>query len=627
MKRNCIKILLAIFIPVIFFSCSEKKVTDPSQITKLAQQEFLAARFGLFIHFGLYCSPAAVWKGDTVPVGGMSEHIMRILQIPKAEYHEIATSFNPSEFNPNEIVSLAKRAGMQYIVITAKHHDGFAMFDSDYDDYNIKDGTPYGKDLLKELSDECKKQKMKLGFYYSHTRDWDEYNSIDKYGNNWDWDRNDPERNLQKYFDSKVKLQLTELLTNYGDVFCLWFDTPGDISTEQATELYNLVKELQPSCLVNSRIGAGLGDYGVMGDNQVPPGVLGGVWECPATMNHSWGYHQFDNTWKSTSHMILQLVDLASKNINYLLDIGPKGDGSLQEESVKKLYEIGEWMETNGEAIYKTGPSPWFQELDDIRITTDKDVLYITILNPEAEKVTLYNLNNEIIKIESLKGNIPVQYKNMRLETPEIPVLIITIPDELKNELFPVIRVSIKGSPDVLDLPTQMSSGDVLLQAGMATVVKNQGNLKISGMDGVIDTNNWPYFATRDWTSTKDFLEWELNIIEPGIFEVQVVNVSSVRDIKTFRKNWNSIYKKAGDFNKIIFELDEKKVEGIITAMEPVNSIRSAYRPEFINKIGTVEIDRPGVFTAALKAGYINPEDNDGMVIYEVRLVKMKPKN
>ena len=607
---------------IIFYSCSQGGKKENEQSTSKAQQEFLDARFGLFIHFGLFSLPAGVWKGDTIPVGGMAEHIMRMLRIPKNDYHKIAEQFNPSEFNPKEIVSLAKNAGMKYIVITAKHHDGFAMFDSDYDNYNIKDGTPYGKDLLKELSTECKKQGMKLGLYYSHVRDWDEYNSVTAYMNDWDWAKDDSARDSRVYLEAKVKLQLTELLTNYGDIFCLWFDTPYSIAKDQATEIYDLVKELQPSCLVNSRIGAGLGDYGVMGDNQVPPGVLTGIWECPATMNHSWGYHQFDHTWKSSKHMIMQLADLSSKNINYLLNIGPKADGSVPEESIKRLEEIGEWMKTNGEAIYGTGPGPWFQEMDGFRVTTSKENIYLTLLNPEIEKITLYNLNSEVVKAEGLANGKQIPFEFKKLTLPEVSMLTLFIPEEIRNESLSVIKLFLSDNPDVRDQSTQMSSGDILLPAGMAKVSRNEGELEISGLDGVIDTNNWPYFATRNWTSTKDYLRWDFNLIEPGKFEVQLINVSTVRDYGNYLKKWNSIYKNSGDYCKVSFSVGNQAVTGNIKGEDHVQNIRSAYRPEFVNSIGFVEIDSPGTYPAVLQADFINPLDAEGIVIYEVRLVK-----
>jgi alpha-L-fucosidase len=623
-KNSLFRHLWIIIIAMIFITCTTESRNNPEEITARALEEFQEMRFGLFIHFGLYAIPAGVWKQDTVPVGTIAEHIMRIFQIPRDEYRQLASEFNPSAFNAKEYVSLAKQAGMNYIVITSKHHDGFAMFASDYDDYNIKDGTPYGKDLLKELSQECKKQGMKLGFYYSHTRDWDEYHSVCVHGNHWDWDKDDPGRDPQVYLDSKVKPQLTELLTNYGEIFCIWFDTPYIISREQAMDLYGHVKNLQPKCLINTRLGQGLGDYGSMGDNQIPPGVVSGVWETPGTMNHSWGYHIADSMWKSSEDLITQLVDLSSKNVNYLLNIGPKADGSIPEESVQRFKEIGEWISKNKEAIYKTGPSPWFQEMDGFRVTTGEDALYLTLLDPGLDDITLYNLNNEIIKIEWLENGKPIPYNYKRLEKPEIAVLDISIPRALKDENLPVIKVSISGIPDVHDQPTQMSTGNVLLQAAMANIVKTEGDLEISGIDGTLDIGNWPYYATRNWDSTKDYLKWDFNIIQPGTFEVQVINVSTVRDIGSHLRKWNSIYKNPQDYNIVSFSFGDQKVRREIKGMERVQTIRSAYRPEFINRLGQIEIREPGGYQAVLQAEFINPNDTEGMVIYEVRLEKIK---
>ena len=605
---------------IVLLSCGPEKT---KQIETKAQQEFTDLRFGMFIHFGLYSVAAGVWKGDTLPLGTIAEHIMRIKSIPREEYHQLAKKFNPYNFNAQEIVSIAKQAGMQYIVFTAKHHDGFAMFDSDYDDYNIKDGTPYGRDILEELSEECRKQGIKLGLYYSHVRDWDEYHSVDIYGNNWDWKKEDSARNLQTYLRTKVKTQLTELLTNYGDIFCLWFDTPGNISPEQATEIFELVKKLQPSCLINSRIGAGLGDYGVMGDNQIPPGVLEGAWECPATINHSWGFHCADSSWKSNEHLIMQLVDLSSKNINYLLNIGPKKDGSIPRESVQRLEEMGEWVSANEEVIYKTGSSPWFQEMDGIRVTTGKDVLYITLLDNYLDNITLYNLKNEIIKVSDIHDRISVPFEYGKINDQDINVLRIALSKEWRDKKFPVIKIKIKGEPEVNNQPCQMSSGNVILQVGMAEVIKNGGSLQISGMNGVIDTNNWPYFATQNWHNSKSFLKWQFNLIEPGTFEVQVINVSTFRDLNSYSKKWKAIFQKSEDYNKVSFNVNGVTLTGKISGIDPMLHIRSEYRPEFINRIGSIRIDKPGIYSSVLKAEFINPKDVDGLVIYEVRLKKL----
>ncbi len=608
---------------VILFSCASNNQQDSAQLTAKALQEFQDMKFGLFIHFGPYAKASGVWKNDTLPVSTHAEFLRMAFKIPRLEYHQFASEFNPAAFNANEIVSLAKKAGMKYIVFTAKHCDGFAMFDSDYDNFNIKNGTPYGKDLLKKLSNECKKQGLKLGLYYSHVRDWDEYNSVTAYMNDWDWAKDDSARKSQIYLDAKVKSQLTELLTNYGDIFCLWFDVPYIITREQAEDLYYHVKELQPACLVNSRIGKDFGDYGVLGDNQVPPGVVSGVWETPATMNRSWGFHIADKNWKSSQDLITQLVDLTSKNVNYLLNIGPMSDGSVPEESIQRLNEIGEWTRENGEAIYNTHPSPWYQEMDGFRVTAGNEALYITILNPEIKEITLYNLENEIIKVEGLRNGTKMPFNYKKLEIPEVSVLEISIPGELRNKPLQVIKVFLKGTPVVKDQPTQMSTGNVLLSARLARIVRNEGELQISGIDGTIDIGEWPYFATRNWTHKKDCLEWDFNIIEPGKFEVQVITVSTARDLGSYMKRWNSRYKDPQDFNKLSFSVNNNSVTGVFEAGEPVKSIRSVHRPEFLTRIGIIEIDHPGTFKAFLRAEFINPADPDGLVIYEVRLQKI----
>lgn len=608
---------------LVLFSCTEPRTEDPAELTNKALQEFQDIRFGLFIHFGPYARASGVWNNDTLPVRTHAEFLRMAFRIPWEEYHNFASEFNPVSFKAREIVGLAKKAGMKYLVFTAKHCDGFAMYDSDYDKFNIKDGTPYAKDILKQLSQECKSAGIKFGIYYSHTRDWDEYHSVTAYMNDWDWPKEDPARNSQTYLDDKVKKQLTELLTNYGDVFCLWFDVPYIITKEQAKEIYDLVKKHQPACLVNSRIGKDFGDYGVLGDNQVPPGVTEGYWESPATMNRSWGFHVADTNWKSSGDLIAQLVDLSSKNVNYLLNIGPKGDGTVPPESIERLNEIGEWMKVNGESVYHTKPSPWFQEMDGFRVTSGDNALYITLLDNKLEKFTLYNLNNKVLRIRTLEGSRELNFKQEKLSDPSISMLEVVIPVELRTKTLPVVKVYLDGPPHVTDQPTQMNTGDILLPARKAKMIRQEGRLEISGIDGTIDIGEWPYFATRGWTSTKDFLEWEFNLIEPGRFEVQLINVSTARDLGSYLRRWNRIYSDQKDLCIMSFTAGSKTVSGAITGREPVKSIRSTHRPEFISNIGVIELERPGIYKSSLKADFINMNDADGVVVYEVRLKKI----
>ena len=293
---------------------------------------------------GLYSLLGGEWKGKRMK--GIGEWIQQFFRIPISEYSLLARAFNPVYFDANEWVSLAKEAGMNYMVVTAKHHDGFCLFKSEADSWNVCDATPFGRDIIGELSAACAKQGLKFGVYYSQELDWHEpdgggwaagkswFGETGKksdafWVNNWDFP-DDSKKDYSRYFEKKIKTQVKELLTNYGEISLIWFDTPINISKEQSMELYEMVKKYQPDCLVNSRIGNGVGDYVSTGDNEIPEGSMKeALAESPATLNDTWGYKSFDNNWKSPERVREIREHLNARGINYLLNVGPDPLGRI----------------------------------------------------------------------------------------------------------------------------------------------------------------------------------------------------------------------------------------------------------------------------------------------------------
>lgn len=320
------------------------------------------AKFGMFIHWGVYSVPAGKYGTNNT----YGEWIMNSAKIPVAEYQTYAKSFNPQKFDATKFVAAAQSAGMKYIVITAKHHDGFAMFDTKASDWSIVKAAPYGKDVLKPLTEECRNRGMKLGFYYSQDQDWNNGGSAAKGGH---WDKAQ-DRDMDDYVDRLVIPQVTELLTNYGKdtPSVLWWDTAISITQEQAKRIDSVVQNIRPGLIQNNRLCKAKDSSGKTlypGDTAtpeqfIPPqGYPGRDWETCMTMNRHWGFNAWDQDWKSTETLIRNLCDIVSKGGNYLLNVGPDASGEIPLESIQRLAEIGNWMKVNNLAIYECGPTPF----------------------------------------------------------------------------------------------------------------------------------------------------------------------------------------------------------------------------------------------------------------------------
>jgi alpha-L-fucosidase len=393
---------------------------DPASAERL--KWFHEAKYGLFIHFGLYAIPAGEWKGKRIP--GIGEWIMNRAQIPVREYERLAAGFNPFHFNADEWVQLASDAGMKYIVITAKHHDGFALYDSKVSAYDIVDATPFKRDLLKELADACAKRGMHLGFYYSQSQDWHDPNGA---GNNWDF-APDEKKDYDKYLREKAEPQVRELLTGYGPVALVWFDTPRMMTPVRAQRFVDIVRSVQPATLIDGRLGMA-GDYATTGDNVIPPTVQYDAWETPATINHTWGYKHYDLDWKSPGQIVFKLVDIVSKGGNYLLNVGPRADGVIPPASQETLRAAGKWLKVNGEAVYGAGPTPFGEELaepsshgaknvrgeplflarTEWRITTKPGRLFVTFFEEPRAPFELPAMKNAVKRAYLLENKAPVQ--------------------------------------------------------------------------------------------------------------------------------------------------------------------------------------------------------------------------
>jgi len=347
-------------------------VPDPAKEKRL--EWFREAKYGMFIHWGLYAVPAGEWKGQRCL--GLGGWLMNRCKGPVRDYEQLAAQFNPVRFNPDEWVQLAQDAGMKYMVITSKHHDGFALFKSAVSSYNAADATPYRKDILKQLADACAKRGMRLGFYYSQSQDWHEPGGA---GNTWDFGPDtapDGKTELKKYDDylrAKAEPQVKELLTGYGPVALIWFDTPRMMTAARGQRFADIVRQTQPNTLIDGRLGTE-GDYRSTGDNVIPPEPSAEAWETPATINDTWGFRKDDTNWKSAGQIAFKLVDIVSKGGNYLLNVGPTAEGIIPQASADVLRTVGRWLKVNGDAVYGAGVSPFGDEFGEWTSRNAKDV-------------------------------------------------------------------------------------------------------------------------------------------------------------------------------------------------------------------------------------------------------------
>ncbi len=469
---------------------------------------FRAARFGMFIHWGVYAVPAGIYEGEDA--GKYGEWIMSDASIPMATYQNYAKEFNPVKYDPEAWVKLAKDAGMKYIVITSKHHDGFALFDSKVSEWDIMDASPYGKDLIAPLAEACKKHGIKLGLYYSQAQDWNQGGSARGKDKKGKWDPAQ-EHDMDDYIKNIAVPQVKEILTQYQPAI-LWWDTPRGMTKERAEQFLPLLK-LAPGVIHNNRLG---GDY--EGDISTPeqfiPGTgLPGDWESCMTMNNTWGYKSNDHNWKSTETLIQNLVDIASKGGNFLLNVGPTAEGLIPEPSVERLKKIGAWMDKNSESIYGTSASPcrtptWGRITT--RSTGKNTTLYLNVFDwPENGELFIPITNT--VQSCNLLVDKSQKYKTKTDEQGTTISLVGKAPDAISS----VIVLKIKGKPMVSD-------ADIIKQNEDGTVLLTAQQSIINNVIGTHVAYNKEINCIEQWSTIKVTVDWDFNVDKAGKYTISM---------------------------------------------------------------------------------------------------------
>ena len=558
-KSTIISLLL-----VILFSCNKSSVkSEPPDKTPWRE-----AKFGMFIHWGLYAIP------------GQGEWYLNNQNIPLEEYRKYTSQFNPVNFNAKEWVKVAADAGMKYLVITAKHLDGFAMYHSGVNNYNIVDATPFAKDPMMELVKECKEAGIGFGFYYSHGMDWNEPNSAGRYFEQLPVE----ERDFDQYFYNKSLPQLRELFTGYGPLMEIWLDTPGSIQEKHRNDIRKLMSELQPNCLVNSRIGPDIntdGDFISCFDNFLPSIVLDGGFEVPATLTNGWGYKYPEGEPTPLRNVIGMLCDISGMGGNYLLNVGPDPSGIIPQTQVQRLKEVGDWLKVYGEAIYGTRANPFGKLYDWGTITTSPGRINIIFFEKPGENFILSGLKNQVKKAWWMHDKSNIQFE----QTDNPPTLALKTTGNIEKEIFPVLVLEITGDAQTEMINYQQGNGDIILDIVHATN-------KATGIPVGLSVCQ----RATVWNLLEENMEvaWEFYVREPGIYQVLLSEFGGrdliLTDFEPGSVPPHILALKTGETRK------EVKATG-----DYLQPHRFNRHPDVISECGNLTFDKPGLYTLETK--------------------------
>ncbi|MBP3269614.1 MAG: alpha-L-fucosidase [Bacteroidales bacterium] len=562
MRHYFAPILLATILTA--FSCQTRPAAETVDTRSPQEILFEDGNYAMFIHFGLYSKLEGVWK-DKIYYGN-AEWIMNSAQagIPVDEYMAQAASFNPSEFDADAIVSLAKEAGMKYIIITSKHHEGFAMFDTAASDFDIVDATPLKRDLMAELAEACHREGLGIGFYYSQFQDW----TAPGGGYGPTRDASGREVSFDEYFRTKCVPQVEELTTKYGDIQLIWFDTPGDMSAEYSKELVDIVRKNQPHALVSSRVGNGMGDYETLGDMEVPVANYPGRWEGIDVTQVGWGYSRYDNEWKSPDFIVRTLVSTIARGGTWMLNVGPDSKGRIHPMAAAALRASGKWVHAHPEAVYGAGPSPWGHALPWGDAVTQGDKVELVVFDwPSDGNLWVPGLKTPVKSVR-LGG------RKLRF-TSEKGWVRINVPFQKPEEYASVIELSFDSvdGPDVDGTLAADPIGTTVFPVEFASVsgceIKRSGWMEKFG--------EWKTRNVAQGLSGESSVKWTVLIKDPGVYNIDLEYLGMVPD------GW------------VEWRIAIDGTEAVVNEHDATRAY--AWYP-----MGWVKIDSPGIHTFTLRA-------------------------
>ena len=593
MKQKIVSLLIIyFFINIIAIGQNKKNVISKKNPNEEHPniEWFKDAKFGLFIHWGLYSKLGGVWNEKKYY--GSGEWLMNVVKASVDEYAKQASDMDLTDYDPAYWADIAKQAGVKYIVVTAKHHEGFAMYDSKVSDYNIVKSTKYGKDPMKPLADEMRKRGIQFGFYYSQFLDWYEPNGG---GNNWDFDKN--EKIYQKYYSEKAIPQLKELLNNYGPLGILWFDMPGGLTYLETKQLVDSLHLIQPNCLFSSRVGQGLGDYRDFGDSEIPARPIHEAWESIYTHNDSWGFIYHDRNFKTPKEIIRLLTEVASKGGNLMLNVGPDGKGALPKYSVKYLLEVGEWLNKFGDGIYGTTygqipKQPW-------GVTTSKPgKLFLHVFDlPKNNKIFVPGMDVTIKKVYQIDNQNEMDWElngeDLFIDLPELSdsrnsVLIVEYTGELTDK-YDKIPVTISSHYET----NLISASDAMVE----------GKTKIESITHSDYFGNWKHATCiTEMDNPNDKAVFNFRFMDPGDYKI-ILEYNCESE--------NSRQEGIVEFNDQKYSFQTVRTGGSYTNKEPLMF--------YTHKLINITIEEPGIYSMKIYPF------KEGKKLFNLRTVLIEP--